>query len=139
MSESVAWSVVTQVGKYRQTDLTVSGRAQKLCESRGGCPGLPVPNGPYGLCGRKAILNLKVSEPRIDLKKDVELGSHSELEFIFCFRFQLLVFQTLSLGLCSAQLLKEQVAEYTSCFALLRSPTSLPIIVLAVADGLFSL
>ena len=110
-----------------------------VCESRGGRPGLPVPNGPYGLCGRKAILNLKVSEPRVDLKKDVELGSQSELDFIFCFRFQFLVFRTLSLGLCSAQLLKEQVAEYTSCFALPRSPTSLPIIVLAVADGLFSL
>ena len=29
-------------------------RAQDLCESRGGRPGLPVPNSPYGLCGRKA-------------------------------------------------------------------------------------
>ena len=29
-------------------------RAQELCGSRGGRPGLPVPNGPYGLCGRKA-------------------------------------------------------------------------------------
>ena len=28
--------------------------AQELCESRGGRPGLPVLNGPYGLCGRKA-------------------------------------------------------------------------------------
>ena len=27
-------------------------RDQKLCESRGGRPGLPVPNNPYGLCGR---------------------------------------------------------------------------------------
>ena len=27
-------------------------RAQELCESRGGRPGLPVPNSPYGLCGR---------------------------------------------------------------------------------------
>ena len=33
-------------------------RAQELCESQGGCPGLPVPNSPYGLCGRKAKLNL---------------------------------------------------------------------------------
>ena len=32
-------------------------RAQELCESRGGRPGLPVPNTPYGLCGRKATLN----------------------------------------------------------------------------------
>ena len=80
--------------------------SQELCKSRGGRPGLPVPNGPYGLYGRKAILNLKVSEPRSDLK-EVELGSHSELDFIVCFRFQLLVFGTLSLGLCSEQLLKE--------------------------------
>ena len=30
--------------------------AQELCESQGGRPGLPVPNGPYGLRGRKATL-----------------------------------------------------------------------------------
>ena len=29
----------------------------ELCERRGGHPGLPVPNSPYGLCGRKAALN----------------------------------------------------------------------------------
>ena len=28
----------------------------KLCESRGGRPGLPVPNKPCGFCGRKAAL-----------------------------------------------------------------------------------
>ena len=27
-----------------------------MCESWGGRPGLPVPNGPYSLCGRKVIL-----------------------------------------------------------------------------------
>ena len=32
-------------------------RGQDLCESRGGRPGPPVPNSPYGLCERKAILN----------------------------------------------------------------------------------
>ena len=26
----------------------------ELCESRDGRPGLPVPNKPYGFCGRKA-------------------------------------------------------------------------------------
>ena len=31
--------------------------AQERCQSRGGRPGLPVPNSPYGLCGRKATLN----------------------------------------------------------------------------------
>ena len=30
--------------------------AQELCESRGGRPGLPVLNSPYGLCGRKVRL-----------------------------------------------------------------------------------
>ena len=29
-------------------------RAEELCESPGGCPGLPVPNSPSGLCGHKA-------------------------------------------------------------------------------------
>ena len=29
-------------------------QAQVLCESRSGCPGLPVPNSPYGLFGRKS-------------------------------------------------------------------------------------
>ena len=33
-------------------------RAQELCGSRGGRPGLSVPNSAYGLCGRKATLNL---------------------------------------------------------------------------------
>ena len=32
-------------------------RAQELCESRGGRPGLPIPNSPYGLYGGRAILN----------------------------------------------------------------------------------
>ena len=33
-------------------------RAQELCESRGGRPGLPVRNNykPYGFCGRKATV-----------------------------------------------------------------------------------
>ena len=35
-------------------------RAQELCQSRGGRPGfLLVPNSPYGLCGRKATLELE--------------------------------------------------------------------------------
>ena len=49
--------------------------------SRGGRPGLPVPNSPYGLCGRKATLNANtqhVSEPRSSLKVEVAvLGSPS--------------------------------------------------------------
>ena len=31
-------------------------RAQEVCESRGGRPGLPVPNKPDGFCGRKVTL-----------------------------------------------------------------------------------
>ena len=37
-------------------------RAQELCESQGGCPGLPVPNSPYGLCGRKAAFEEEEEE-----------------------------------------------------------------------------
>ena len=32
-------------------------RTQELCESRAGRPGLPTPNSPYGLYGRKATLD----------------------------------------------------------------------------------
>ena len=31
-------------------------RAQELCASWGGCPGLPIPDKPYGFCGRKVTL-----------------------------------------------------------------------------------
>ena len=37
-------------------------RAQELCESRGGRPGPRVPNSPYGFCGRKATLNLNLTD-----------------------------------------------------------------------------
>ena len=33
------------------------GRAQELCESRGGRPGFSVSNKPCGFCGRKSTLN----------------------------------------------------------------------------------
>ena len=32
----------------------LKNRVQELCESRGGRPGLPVPNKPYGFRGHKA-------------------------------------------------------------------------------------
>ena len=35
--------------------------AQELCEIRGDRPGSPVPNSPYGLCGRNATVNLNWS------------------------------------------------------------------------------
>ena len=38
-------------------------RVQELCKCRGGRPGLPVPNSPYGLCGRKATLNEQLAHP----------------------------------------------------------------------------
>ena len=43
----------------KETTLDSSGfRAQELCESR-------VPNSPYGLCERKATLNLNVSRAQV--------------------------------------------------------------------------
>ena len=36
----------------------VFSRAQEVCESRGGRPGLHVPNSPYGLCGRTGRLEV---------------------------------------------------------------------------------
>ena len=46
-------------------------RAQELCESRGGRPGLPVLNSPYGLCGHKATLNCNMTELRSCVKVEV--------------------------------------------------------------------
>ena len=37
-------------------------RAQELCGSRGGRPGLPVPNNPYGLREHKAALSLEAAD-----------------------------------------------------------------------------
>ena len=39
---------------------TWNSDTQELCESRGDRPGLPVPNNPYGLCGRKATFSLEL-------------------------------------------------------------------------------
>ena len=50
-------------------------RAQELCESRGGRPGLPVSNSPYGLCARKATLNFKKEETKTKNKKTYKYGS----------------------------------------------------------------
>ena len=48
-----------------------SYRAQDLYESRGGRPGLPVPNSPYGLCGRKATLNYECMNHQSCVKVEV--------------------------------------------------------------------
>ena len=42
--DDAGWWTRSQLGSY-------------VSESRRGRPGLPVPNSPYGLCGRKAKLN----------------------------------------------------------------------------------
>ena len=44
--------------------LFVDVRAQGLFDGRDDRPGFPVPNSPYGLCGRKAALNCSISELR---------------------------------------------------------------------------
>ena len=49
-------------------------RAQELCESRGGRRGLPVPNSPYGLCGRKATPNSTQSLSAQELCVKVEMA-----------------------------------------------------------------
>ena len=40
-------------GIYTPVTPLTSSRTHKLCESRDGRPGLPVPNSPYGLCDSK--------------------------------------------------------------------------------------
>ena len=57
---------------------TVSSELRSCVKSRGGRPGLPVPNSPYGLCGQKATLNLFATELRSCLKVEVAvLGAPS--------------------------------------------------------------
>ena len=45
-------------GRKATLNLNKDLRAEELCESQGGRPGLPVCNSLYGLFGRKATLNL---------------------------------------------------------------------------------
>ena len=45
-----------------------------MCESRGGRPGLPVPNSPYGLCGRKPTLKREKERERArERERDVKV------------------------------------------------------------------
>ena len=63
---------------HEQFSQPCESRDQGLCESRGGRPGLPVPNKPYGFCGPKAPLRLYPSELRSCVKVEVAvLGSPS--------------------------------------------------------------
>ena len=45
-------------------------------EIRGGRPGLPVPNSPYGLCGRETTLNSKLDSVALHVywKQDVSVS-----------------------------------------------------------------
>ena len=43
--------------------------SNELCESRGGRPGLPVPNSPYGLCGRETTFNERTHGPSEGIKR----------------------------------------------------------------------
>ena len=61
---------------------------QELCESRGGRPGLPVPNKPYGLCGRKAAFEEEEEDTRIraqELCVEVEVDVLSSPSLIVLF------------------------------------------------------
>ena len=42
--------------------MTEEVRTQELCESRGGCSGLPVPNSTYGSCVREVTLEEEEEE-----------------------------------------------------------------------------
>ena len=57
-------------------------RAQELCESRGGRPGLPVPNSPYGHYGRKATLNLNIYSELINWPDRFTPASHCHPTFL---------------------------------------------------------
>ena len=58
--------------------ITAAATRSCTCESRGSRPGLPVPNSPYGLCGRNATFNRKIAELRSCVKVGVDvLGSSS--------------------------------------------------------------
>ena len=44
---------VDVLGSPSLISLMVSADVKQHCDSRGSCPGLPVPNTPYGFCGRR--------------------------------------------------------------------------------------
>ena len=56
-------------------------RAQELCESRGGRPGLPHPNIPYGLCGHKLSLK-ENTDHRSCVKVEVAVLVYPTLIFL---------------------------------------------------------
>ena len=58
MTHDVTVSVLSALCGRKATQELQHLRAQELCKNRGGRPGLPVPNSPYGHRGRKATLTL---------------------------------------------------------------------------------
>ena len=46
-------------------------RTQELCESRGDCPGLPVPYSSYRQCGRRATLEEEENGLKKSIKKRI--------------------------------------------------------------------
>ena len=55
--KNMFWKKLVNWGDLKKIHINIGKiRAQEVCESRGGRPGLPVPNKPDGFCGRKATL-----------------------------------------------------------------------------------
>ena len=76
-SNEEANNLPSRLKKKKKKKFDSRHRTQKLCESGGGRPELPIPNSPYSLRGRKATLNSS-SELRSYVKVDVDiLGSTS--------------------------------------------------------------
>ena len=109
---------VTALGSPSLTVHTVQNsqiRAQELCESRGGRPGLPVPNSPYSLCGREATMNSN-SDTSIFFRflPALLLSLHPTKELVMLVEFQRMYFweslnSVFFIASCSGQ------SVYTSC------------------------
>ena len=64
----VTTSIYSLLNKYIYNE-TVNIRAQEVCESRGGRPGLPVSSSLYGLCGPKATVDEEEEEDDDDYER----------------------------------------------------------------------
>ena len=89
---TVKVEVNTECGHWNLNKKDVPVRAQDWqCKSRGGRPaGLPVPNKPYDLCGRRLLLLLKcciTSTETVGLlgtgAQDVHLDFHTDPELVY--------------------------------------------------------
>ena len=102
-----------------------ANRARELCES----PGLPVPNSPYGLCGRKAKSNI-ISEFRSCVKVEVDIsnspyglcGRKATSEFRSCVKVEVDVSNS-PYGLCGRKAKSNIISEFRSCVKVLGSPS----------------